>query len=302
MRLTSRTLFLTLTAAVSCQPSRPAPTEPPWTAPLSDDAVVVAEVDGVPITAERVTRRATLTGRPPAEVLERLIEFELLAAEARHRGLHRDRETRLAIRKALVQQYLEDTFEASHQPDDMSEEMLRRSYEVNKSNFVRPRLVKVAHILVKAPAAKASPADRAVAHTIAHDIYREARKANDVSSFTEIGEAQKGRHKLEIIVERINQPVYEGAPFDEDFVKAALALKNTGDISRPVRSAFGSHVIYLIDVQDPINTSYREARERVRDREYPFWLKREFFLLTEELRYSTVVTGFSGERRRDVDL
>jgi len=55
---------------------------------------VVAKVDGVSITTSRVEKLARLTKRPPAEVVDELVSFELLAREARRRGLARHRDVR----------------------------------------------------------------------------------------------------------------------------------------------------------------------------------------------------------------
>jgi len=289
--------------AAACRPAPPEPGTPSarHAVALKQGDAVVAEVDGVPITEERVRRLAIATGKSPSSVLDGLIEFELLSAEARRMGLRPDRDGRAAVRKSLVQRYLEEEFEATHMPADISEELLRKAYERNRSVFVQPRRVKVAHILVVAKAGKASAADRAKARAIAETIYREARSAKTVDEFMEIGRAQEGKHPLPVAAESIDQPVAEGANFDQGFIKGALALKEHGDVSRPVESAFGSHVIYLVDSREAMDKSFEEVRETVREQEYPSWREIEFVSLTERLRLASKVTGFTGELRREAD-
>lgn len=296
------TILLAFALMTGCDPEGAStPTESPVDAVLPEGATVVAEVDGTPITKARVVRLAGETGLSPEEVVERLIDFELLAAEARRRGLARGREARMAVRKSMVQRFLEEEFEATHRPEDLSDEMLRKSYESNIRVFVRDRGVKVSHILVMAMEKDSTRSERAEAERIARLIYREARKAPDVETFRSIGESHKGRYDQEIRVEALSQRVALKANLDPLFIEAALALEKIGEISPPTQSSFGTHIIYLEDQQEAVNKSFEEAREIVREKEHPFWRKNAFMQLSEELRLSTKVTGWSGERRRGLD-
>ena len=301
MRVTLLPLLLTLAACEPAAGGRPGAAERPESQPtvLEADDQVVAMVDGVPITASRVARLCEATGRPPREVVERLVDFEILAAEARRRGFARDREARAAARKAMVQRYLEEEFEASHRPEDMSESALKEAYERNRSRFVRPRMMKVAHILVVARRKTASPTDRAEARRLGREIYREARKAKTMDEFAEVGHRHREAHRLEVRLERLKTPVSPRARLDPDFITGALALKRPGEISPPVESDFGTHIIYLDEVREAINRPYEEVREEIASNEHPFWQKAAFFRMVEDLRLASKVEGWSGAPRRD---
>jgi hypothetical protein len=242
------------------------------------------------------------TGLAPEIVVERLIDFELLAAEARRRGHDSGRALRMAVRKAMVQRFLEEDLEGTHRPEDMSDEELRASYEANKGLFVRPRAVKVAHILVKADSRGSTREERAEAGRIARRIYREAAKASDLNDFLEIGERHVGKAPREVLVERISNVVVKGANLDRQFLDASLELQDIGDVSEPFESAFGTHIVFLEDERPAVNRSFEEVREEVREREHPYLLKQAFQELSEELRLSTEVAGWSGELRRGLDL
>ena len=56
--------------------------------------------------------------------------------------------------------------------------------------------------------------------------------------------------------------VCEGFPFVEPFLNAALALENTGDVSGPVMSRYGCHIIkYVSDIPEGVRMTLDEARE-----------------------------------------
>lgn len=302
MRLTAPILLLLPLAG--CSPARPGPspaTAVPSTAAGLPAGEVVATVDGVAITASRVAELAEATGLPPRTAVDRLVEFELLAAEARRRGLERDPDARAAGRKAMVQRYLAEEFEATHRIEDMPEAMLRKAYEQNIRMFVRPRLRKVAHILVEAPAGRTSPADRALARRLGQKVRTDAAKVHDLDGFLALGRSLEGTLPLPVRTEDLQTYIAERAPLDPAFIEGALSLDRVGEVSPPVESSFGTHVIFLKAVEEPIDRSFEEVRDEVAGQEHPFWMKAELERLVDRLRLSTRVTGWSGELRRDAD-
>ncbi len=265
---------------------------------VGDGDPVVARVNGVSITASRVARLAEETGRTPEEVVDRLIAFELLAQEAHRRGLRDDREVRAEARKAMVHRFLELDFEATHRPEDISEENLRAAYEKNRHIFVRPKLLRVAHILVLAREKQATEAQRRQAFALAQKIYRDAAKAESFEAFRDLAVKYDGREGFEVRLEDIQQPVHRRARLERSFVDAALKLKRIGEVSPPVKTSYGAHVIYLKDFKEPINRSFEEVREQVREQEYPFWRRAAFFEMIEDLMEHAEIKGYQRQRRR----
>ncbi len=258
----------------------------------------MAKVDGVSITTSRVEKLARLTKRPPAEVVDELVSFELLAREARRRGLARHRDVRYAVRQAMVHRFLEREFEDTHRLEDMPEAMLRRSYQKNIDRFVHPRLRKVTHILVLARDDQVTKARQREAGRLAQKIYREAASAKSVEEFHKIGRSYDGKQGFEIKIEVIGQPVFKRSRLIVNFINAAMKLQDIGDVSPPVETIYGTHVIYLMDVKEAKNVSFEEAKFVVREKEHPNWIKISFAAMVEELRHSTVVKGYEGEKRR----
>ena len=241
---------------------------------------------------------AKATGHSPREVLERLIDFELLAAEARRRGLDDSPEVREQARKAMVQRYLQDEFEAHHRVEDVPEPLLRHAYQRFKGHYVHPKLYRVAHILVWAPEKESSPAKRREAHRLAQRIAREAHEVKSLNEFYQLGQRYQGAEGFKVQASEVNGAVHAHSSHHEVFRKAVLALDRPGQVAGPVDTIFGSHVIYLIDTREPSNRSFDEARREIAEGIHPMWLKQEFIRFTDSLRMKIKVTGYVGEKRR----
>src|SRR5688572_28676364 len=88
------------------------------------------------------------------QLLDEMIKVELLAAEARRRGLDKRPETQERTRQILRDEMLRRTREGLPAPADIAETEVRAYYEKNRDQFREPERRRVAHILV-ADAAKA---------------------------------------------------------------------------------------------------------------------------------------------------
>jgi len=290
----------TLVVGSHCSPTAGPVEGPTERAPtLRPDDRIVAEVNGTPIVARRVAELAQLTGQTPEATLQKLIDFELLAAEARRRGYHRSWQTRGTVRQAMVHRYLKQQFEVNNGPEAMPEQVVKASYRKNKRVFVRPELRKVAHILVFARAKRVDEATRRQAHQVAERIYEKARHAKSMDEFVEIGNSFQDQQPFKLEVGEISSPVHARANLVDAFRDAAMAMDQPGEVSRPVQTQFGSHVIYLAEVHPSLNRSFEEAQAQVRQKEHPFWLRERFLTVTDELRLATKVTGYTGETRRN---
>jgi hypothetical protein len=120
-----------------------------WAPTVTAADPAVARVNGVPIVRSQVRAEMDASGRPARAALERLIERELLAQQARRLGLHRDPAAAAAAKKTAVRRLLAETFERQYRPQDISERFLHRAYELNIRRFKRPPLRRYSHILVQ---------------------------------------------------------------------------------------------------------------------------------------------------------
>jgi hypothetical protein len=123
------------------------------------------EGDGVRITAEDLTSRANqeaaLTRGELADpekkraFVDRMVDLEVLAAEARRLGLDRDPELATTIKQLLAQRLTSQHFARPDQAWTPGQEELRVEYGKQRERFLQPERVRV-HLLL-APGVPGSP-------------------------------------------------------------------------------------------------------------------------------------------------
>lgn len=136
----------------------------------------------------------------------------------------------------------------------VTDEEIRAYYEENEEQFQQPATRDVRHILI----ACEQPAECAKKKPQAEDVYRQLTNGGDFAALArelsaDEGSAKEGG-KLTI---RQGQTV---APFDEFSFSA-----KTGEISRPIKTQFGWHVIEtLADVKPAATTPFEDVKESIR--------------------------------------
>lgn len=175
-----------------------------------------------------------------ANLLNRLLINRQLANEAREMRLDQDpsvrRDLELAMEEVLAIHRLNALLAPGSQPD--FSQLARERYLANPQQFSSPEHATVQHILVTT---EGRSEDEAM------DLAREIRgKAVATGAdFTALVEQysddpSKASNGGRIIVSRPGELVPE-------FEAAAKSLQNPGDVSEPVQTAFGYHVIRLVE-------------------------------------------------------
>jgi peptidyl-prolyl cis-trans isomerase C len=102
------------------------------------------------------------------QLLDELVDLELLAEEARRRGLDKQPETQERVRQMLREELLKQLRAAVPSPNDIPDQDARRYYDEHRDDFREPERRRVAHIAlgseaeakaVLEKALSASPAD-----------------------------------------------------------------------------------------------------------------------------------------------
>jgi peptidyl-prolyl cis-trans isomerase C len=264
----SRTLFAAgaIVLGSSCHENKVARPPPPS---LAETGTVVARVDGTPITGEAVLAIARAKHVSLKEARDLAIRDALFAKEAIAKNLDIGvtRDLDVALAQGLVRTFRTDAMAQGPISDD---EVV--PFAVKNFFFVaRPESWATIHALVPLKT-DASQADIDRAHSVAvaiRDVERPIGASikgtfpmSNVDAITAAfddaaNSVDKQGYKLEI--EPLPPIAKDGAtvfldhrdplqgPFDPEFVKGATALAERGDISDPVRSQFGWHVILLLD-------------------------------------------------------
>ncbi len=261
----------------------------------------VAVVNGSVITQkdfdremDGVQRRLASTGRSlddsqlqalKKEVLEGLINVELLYQETQRKGI--------TVKEAAIDEELktlrgrfadEDQFKTALSKANLSEAALRSQvkrrlaiehfiatqfaekvtvsaketkdyYESHPQSFKQPEQVRASHILIKIDP-QADESQRAEARKKIEEIKHKLHEGEDFATLAkEFSQGPSGAKGGDLGYFRRGDMV---KPFEE----AAFALK-PGEVSDPVETRFGYHLIKLIDRKPETTIPYEDIKERI---------------------------------------
>lgn len=223
---------------------------------------------------------------------------------------HEPYESGIEVSDAEVEDYYQ-----SHRDDYMTEEMvkvsyvelavedlakqvvvddklLRDYYESHRSDYTVPEERTASHILVKVPKG-ASDDDVKTARATAEKFLGLARQGESLS---EIAETHFDDAELEVEFGQtgsLQQGVMEPA-FDE-----ALFSMQPGELSEPVRTKFGFHVIQLDEIRAATTKSFEQARDEIEATYRRQKAEAQFFDYAEQLANITFETPDTLEPARD---
>jgi peptidyl-prolyl cis-trans isomerase C len=250
---------------------------------------VVARVGDEVITRDAVAAIARAQNVDAERALELATFDALTAAEARARKLdvRHDRSANAALAR-LVIDALADESRAEGPP---TEEEIAALTERHWVEVARPEGVVVAHAVVMVPPG-ASPDVDASALGLAKRVREALAPASELAKETPAPDNEPKRGKkppgdpaaselvrlaqsvaagdLQVIAEHL-WPIGSDAltlrveareQYDPLFVAGAFALKDRGDLSQPVRSSFGYHVILLLDRIPAATLTFEQRQKR----------------------------------------
>lgn len=215
-------------------------------------ADTVAEVNGAKITKDlldKVMQQApagTQSDDPKVrrQVLDKLIEVEMVAQEAQKEGLDKDPDFVMSLDMMRKQQlYVALVRKKVLDAVKVTPEEVKAYYDANKDQFVSGEEVHASHILVDTEAeAKAIKAQLDKGADFAK-LAKDKSKCPSASRGGDLGYFGKGKMVPE-------------------FEKAAFALK-VGQISGPVKTQFGWHIIKVLDKKDSKVKSLDEVKAEI---------------------------------------
>lgn len=255
------------------------------------EEAVVAEGLGVRITAADF--EAHLAEQSPfvrsrygplerkLEFLDGLIRFELLAAEARRRGLERGPDGAEVSKKLMVKELTKRSFATGDAPAT-SESELRELYERSRDEYIRPERLHVEVFQLEAPRAAdqrkfvAASAERLRARLVSA-LPLENGDANDVATLG----GSAGYKRLDLGF----QPNEELASrYGERLAAVAAALAKPGDVGQVVETPDSFFVARLIGWQPALARTFEQVRDQLGARVAREAKAREFEALVGRLR------------------
>ena len=232
---------------------------------VGDKAITLADFAATLERMDQFDRLRFQTPERRKELLDQMITVELLADEARRRGLDRDPETEESLRQVLRDAVLQDLRKGSRVPGEIAEAEVRAYYEAHKADFQEPERRRIGHLSVR---------DKAKAEK----LVEEAKKAVTAQQWGELvrnqsvdspGKDYKGP------VDTLGDLGIVGAPsdprganprIDEELRKAVLQIEKLNEVlAHPVPASDGLwHIVRLIGKTEAHARSYAESERTIR--------------------------------------
>ncbi len=233
----------------------------------TDPNAVLAKIDNTIITVgefeERIARQSPyVRGRYSSlehkkEFLTNMIRFEVLALEAKRRGLDKDPDAVRAAKQVMTQKLMQQEFAKSITPESITDTELRAYYDSNANLYNKPEEVRVAAIVLRSRAI-ANKVGRLATGTqgatnkgfrdlvAAHSIDEEGRKTGgDLRYFS-----------------RQNKKIPKAV------IDAAFALTKTGDVAGPIAGGGKFFIIKQTGKRKPVTKPFESVAEQIRNRLY----------------------------------
>ncbi|MFN3201798.1 MAG: peptidylprolyl isomerase [Bradymonadia bacterium] len=244
------------------------------------------------ITASAVAQ--WLSERPedtPRQAVDHLVAVELLSIEAAAAGFADHPDVRGAVSPVLIHRYLRDQFEADVRPGNLPEHYLRRAYAARRGYFNHPELRFVAHWVITTEDGK-SPTDPAQAEgmrALCAQVQAETLSASPESRkafLDHVAQYAEPARAMGLMAKGEGLPPFSNpGGYDPVFTEAAFAMYTPNEISPPVQTRFGCHVIWLEKAKaarsDGYETAKAELEEKLLDIVRTEELKGRFATLSE---------------------
>ncbi len=194
------------------------------------------------------------------QLLDRWVQLTLMALEARKENLQEKPNVKKRIEDMtnalLAQEYMTENISDKARVTDKE---IKEYYEKHKSEFMQPEQVRARHILIKVPAG-ADKTKLAEAKKKAMDIRVRLMKGE---SFTKL--AQKYSDDPGSKTRGGDLGYFSKGRMVPEFEKAAFALKK-GEISKPVKTTFGYHIIKVEDKKPARQRPFDEVKQEIRQK------------------------------------
>jgi peptidyl-prolyl cis-trans isomerase C len=210
------------------------------------EANVVARIDGKAITLSEVQQRIDAldpyskarysSPEQRKKFLENLVRFEVLAREAEKRGYDRDPDVQRALKNQMIQVFLRKELDEKLKAEPISDADVAGYYKEHAAQFHQPEQVRVSQILV---------ADRALAERIATMARSEQKHDKSDRGFRALVEKYSIDEDSKPLGGDLTFFDRQTTQLPKALVEAAFALKEVGEVSPPVASDKGFHVLLL---------------------------------------------------------
>ncbi len=227
-------------------------------APAAKEGKILARVNDQVLTLEEFnqqfekikTPRRMRSPRPEIRegMVEQWIANELLLQEAKRRGIHKSPDLMEKLEEVKERMITQTLIQEEMTKAEVSDEEVAEYFERYRSRFSIPEMIRIKHILVKTEEEAKEIRERLNKGEEFEELARE--KSTDTRTKErggDLGFIDRRRHQRR---------------FGPSFINAAFSLEK-GEVSEPIRSPLGYHLIKLEEKREAGQQTLDQVRERV---------------------------------------
>lgn len=225
---------------------------------IDDQAISLGDFELMAKTQSPMLQQGLLEKEKRDDFLNKIINMELLATEARRRGYEKDSEV-ITVQKNQLATLMHKKIAAEFESHEPTEADMKAYYEDNVGNYKKPEKVRARHILVS---------DKNEGMSILADLlkkkvsqYEFRRLAQEKSQ----DEATKNRGgDLTFFTRAADRQ--DGDPvIDDKIVEAVFNLKENGSIHpKLIETDKGFHIVMRTGHRKAMNLSFEDAKDRLK--------------------------------------
>lgn len=260
-------LAITVLIVISACDRSPSDPEDRVLATVADQQVTVGEFRQE--LEERNRRRPGYfnSAERRAELLDEMIRWRALLAEARAAGVMDDPDFRRLVERMTVQKLRQDRMREDIASDRIDSQEIERYYEANLAEFSRPERRQIALIRIDRPV-EASGAEQARIRA-EHARNAALELPEDVAHFgvaaVDYSDDRSSRYQGGVIGWLVDTPERRYR-WDEAVLEAAFALETPGQISPVITSQSGYHIVRLVQLESGRVQPLEQVADGIRHR------------------------------------
>lgn len=198
------------------------------------------------------------------QLLNELIDLELLAEEARRRGLTKQPETEERVRQMLRDELLAQVRRSTVSPGDISEADARRYYDEHRDDFREPERRRVAHIALPSEIEAKALLEKAQAASAADWGKLVAEKSRDAKTKPSAGLPPELAGDLGIVGPP-SHPRGANPAVPEPLRAAVFEVEKVGGVLPRVVAAAGAfHIVRMTGKTDARDRTFADAERSIR--------------------------------------
>lgn len=211
---------------------------------------------------EQWNRRSDV--RSKEELLQEMIRFASVLAQARAAGVDRDPDVVAAFNRMVVGKFQEDQLQRRGLDSiQASEAEIREYYQTHLDRFTTPARIRLGVIACKT-STKATPEKREQGRHVATALWNQAKEAND-DGFRQLAMKYSDDQATRYAGGDTGWfvPEQPTSRWEPEVVTAALGLSKPGDMAPLVETGRGFYIVKLLGQQAALHRSLAEVRDGI---------------------------------------